>query len=735
MKSSMWFGILACVMLAVTVSAEQLSLERQREIIEKYMYVSGQTPNRPAALTDMSTGQPYPDKCGTPAILDYQRNRGSFDRRLMASLGVEDEPRPVTQYEYGVPGGHTLIHYDVTGAHAVWQAGVDSDGDGVPDYVQAVAMAAESCYVHIIDTLGYPRPMVDSGCVDGGDARVDIFLQALPLGYYGMTYNQPGCYEPDVQHEAAWVILDHDFQHIPQYVGRPLDAARVTLAHELFHTVHFAIDATEHVTWFEMSSVWMEEEIYTSINDYYYFDYVFFDNPRAALQDTVIPGHMYQAVVWPIYLSTKYGRDIIKAVWLHAGALGLGPQYLQACNIVIDSSSQAPAHACYKCLCYNSAGNFCLDSVLIKEDFSSAMAEFSVWNFFTGPYASQAPDGIGYREAAHYSYIPLDSMDVRRSYPITVTFAQNRFEPAPNGVTYIRLENLQAIDLDTLLTSYMTPDPDAIVRWGITGIFQMENNPDSHVVVSKVVDSWETWICMGWDCVDSTCTQWDGPNCLNWQCIDSTCTDLRMFAGRYLESILGDQICTSGEFDTIFPCDTLSCTDTTGVIALRPYRSLTLALTPDSPNVGPFSFGSRVQFAYSVFSESAVDQSLVNLAPSVLTPYPNPAVINEMGGEDLNFRFRTRTDSIGFPVSNNVMLQLDIYTVAGELVRSLDQSYMGEDRFGPRPGGIYEIGWDMKNQAGKNVASGVYLAVARLFDVSNRRIQLAEDQVKVALIR
>jgi len=733
LKTFMWLGLLL-ILSSVVSLAEELSLERQREIVENYMYVTGQTGARPVSLTDPSTGEPIREKCGTPAILEYQRNLDRLDRRLLASLGVQDVARPITQAEYGNPGGHVLLHYDLTGAHAVWQAEIDSDGDGVPDYVEMLANIADSCYVHIIDTLGYPRPMVDSGCVDGGDARVDVYIRALPYGFYGMTYNQSECYDPGIQREAGWISIDRDFQQIPGYAGRALDAARVTLAHELFHTVHFAIDATEHITWFEMSSVWMEEEIYDNINDYYIYDEIFFNRPRLALNDTTVGGHMYQAVVFPIYLSEKYGRDIIRAVWLRAGALGLGPDYLRACEDVIDSASQDPANAKYRCLCYNADSTRCLDSVLLTENFTSAMTEFAVWNFFTGPYADQSPNRIGYSEAANYAYIQLDSLDIRRTYP-TRTITEPTLLPAPNGTAYVRLENLQSIDFDSLLTMYLTPTANAIVRWGVGAIFQMENNPDSHVVVTDVVDVWETWICRRWNCLDSTCLQWDGGNCLDWECIDSTCADSMQFPGRYVGEMLGEWVCIDGEFGTIIFCGPSTCNDSVRAIDLRPYHSITLVLSPTTFSVGPYAFGRYVDFNFTIFDSSFVNEALVNLPASILTPYPNPAVVNEMDGQSLTFRFGAKTDTTSFPAYSTVLMQLDIYSVAGELVRTLEGVYAGQDRIGPLPGQVYEIGWDMKNQAGRGVASGVYLAVARLFGGPNGATPLTEGRVKVAVIR
>jgi hypothetical protein len=715
LKSVVWLGLLLTV-AASLASADELSSDQQREIIERYMYVTGQTTARPTSLTDPETNEPIIEKCGTPAILDYQRNKERLDRRLMAALGVEDVTRPVSQAEYGNPGGHVLLHYDLTGVHEVWQAGVDSDGDGVPNYIETLANIADSCYRHIIDTLGFPAPLVDSICVDGGDGRVDVYLRDLPYGYYGATYNQSECYNPGVMQEAGWIMIDRDFQSLKPYVGRALDGARVTLAHELFHLEHFAIDATEHIAWFEMSAVWMEEEIYDELNDYYYYyDQVLMENPRAALHDTAVSGHMYGAVLFPIYLSETYGRDIVKSVWNRAGELGQGPDFLRAFNEIIDSASQDPANARYRCLCYNPDSTACLDSAPIVGEFASAMTDFAVWNFFTGPFADQSPGEIGYSEAVNYAVIPLDTIDIRRAYPTRTTT-----EPTPlperNGTAYIRLENLQAVDFDSLLTMYITPDPEAIVRWGVGAIFQMEEDPDSHVVVTDVVDLWETWRCTAWD-------------------VDSNCIDSVMSPGRYLASMLGEWVCLNGQLGWTVECDSSTCFDSLRVIDHRRFHSITVILCPTTLNTGPYSLGDNVLFNFTVFDSSFVDEELINLPGSVLTPYPNPAVVGEMGGETLKFRFGAETDLTSFPSYSTVLMQLDIFNVAGELVKTIAGTYDNQDRVGPVPGQTYEIGWDMKNQSGKEVASGVYLAVARLFGGADRTNPLAEDRVKVAVIR
>lgn len=726
--------LILLVAAAATLTAGELSLERQRQIIERYMYVTGQLAELPTSLSSGEAGLTLPTKCGTPAIIEYQRNRDRLDRQLMISLGVEDATRLVRQAQYGVPGGHTLIHYDLTGRNSVWQATVDANSNGVPDYVEALARIADSSYVFIVDSLGYPAPLSDTGCVDGGDGRVDIYIDSLPAGLYGLTHNQTECYEPTYQHEAGWVVIDRDFQQLPSYKGRPLDAARVTLAHELFHTVHFALDATEHVSWFEMSAVWMEEQIYDDLNDYYLYDYIFFEKPWLSIHDTTDVFHLYIAALFPMFVTEKLDRDIVRAVWERAADLGPGSQFLEAFDFVIDSASTDPAYAKYDCNCYLQDTTNCLDSTLIVENLATYLNEFAVWNFFTGPYAEMAPEGIGYSEAAFYDHIPNERMRVFYNYPSSVLPASgDRLFPQPNGTMYVRFDNLQMIDFDTLLTLWLDHDSlwagtDSLadVKWGVSAIFQYADNLDSHRVVSEIVDDWETVVC-------TTMT-------------DTGCVKYGTFPGRFLDEILGEWVCLDGEFGSNLPCGLSNCNDSTRAIDLREYRSLTLAITPvttdpgsieSEPPLYPYTNGrGAVGLTILAFDSTFVDQELVELQAELLTPYPNPAVVSEMGNQPLVFRFRVPTDSTSFQVSTIVTLKVDLFSVSGELVRSIVMEYDGDTRNGPDPGGAVEATWDMKNQSGKDVASGVYLAVGRLTYVDETGASLEHvDQTKVAVIR
>jgi hypothetical protein len=132
---------------------------------------------------------------------------------------------------------------------------------------------------------------------------------------------------------------------------------------------------------------------------------------------------------------------------------------------------------------------------------------------------------------------------------------------------------------------------------------------------------------------------------------------------------------------------------------------------------------------------SGADSSRANQESAVLSPYPNPAVVSEMGGRDLTFRFQVATDENGLPIYGEAYsglppyLVVDIYTVAGERVRTIADPMPSSDY------NMYEIGWDMKNDNGEEVASGAYIAYARLYVSESDRTLLAEEHTKVAIIR
>ncbi len=311
------------------VSASELSVEKQHEIIENYMFLSGQlSQSQSASFADQYELNDVPIKCGMSAASELKQQFYKFDKQIIKSTGVQLFERPNYLTDSIIsPSGKFMIHYTSSGTHAVYN-GVPGGASG---FVDSVAQIFDDVYNHIIDTLGFTEPIHDSFYVSGGDERYDVYLVDFDIPLFGLTYPDSVMEMPNGDTlSTAYIELESDYSEFTAYRSRPLDAIRVTAAHEFFHMVQFSIDFTESEivsnavdgkAWMEMSSVWMEEEVYDNINDYYTYLPFFFNDPGASIQQFFSGGdlHPYASAIFPMFLSQKFDRDIVKSIWTKCG--------------------------------------------------------------------------------------------------------------------------------------------------------------------------------------------------------------------------------------------------------------------------------------------------------------------------------------------------------------------------------------------------------------------------------
>jgi len=699
--------LIVCVSSAI--QAETLSRERQVEIIENYMYVTGQSTQLPPQALEVMPYHPEqpPLKCGTPAIADFEFYRDKLDPDLLKALGVRTQTRPSYPDErtFDSPDSLFKVHYTTSGYHAVYCAGDDGDGDGVPDYVENVAVIMDSVYDHEINLLGYPPPPSD-GFYDPSGDKYDVYISNLGGAVFGQTYPDEYALD-DTNHTrvTSFLEVENDYKEMLAYKDRPLDAVRVTCSHEFFHAVQFGIDYTEMEVdtleetyyakryWMEMSAVWMEEEIYDGINDYYAYLPFFFDYPRQSIQQfntTTNDLHPYGSVVLPIFLSEKYGRDIIKDIWLRCGAMGPGPQFLAAADSVIDSLS---------------AGT---------DDWPTAFREFALWNYFTGERSSYVPEGVGYSEKEMYPAIPdtifqqlsdtcidtIPGIVNHTEYPVKELGNENTWKPEHNGAAYVQFHYTHVIKSDTTF-----------------------------------------WVCHSWvsdSCTDST------------QVIDTTLgyDFMRVDSFFTVFIALGDGVHLSPPqpwgLSILYMADTL--TDSVAVDKLlleygsmyklqipnpNQYWSVAMIISPGSDLWQAYR-STDYDFSLSYYVPEVIESILPQGLAAVLAPYPNPAVVSEMGGSPLKFKFQIPMDSLDDYLYPNPRLSVDIFNVAGEFVKGFDTTLP------PYPWNQtmeFVLDWNMKNERGRDVASGVYIAVARLYSEVKKGLLLAADKAKIAIIR
>lgn len=201
----------------------------------------------------------------------------------------------------------------------------DGDLDGHPDYVEQ--MLAEFEHVHNVQNgaLGWARPKADFG--KGGDNKTDVYVKNIgPEGIFG--YAAPDGSQPLDQGRnklAAYLVMDNDYcvNEFGNYRDRPLDALRVTAAHEYNHILQFNYDALQDNWMFESTAVWMEDVVYDSINDYRNYlpawsrlslaPLTRFDvDPR---NDNVNNAKAYGDVMFTRWVAERYGATTIRTAW------------------------------------------------------------------------------------------------------------------------------------------------------------------------------------------------------------------------------------------------------------------------------------------------------------------------------------------------------------------------------------------------------------------------------------
>jgi len=215
---------------------------------------------------------------------------------------------------YAVPtGSHFLIHYGSA---------------SLPD-AQATAAVLEHVWGVEVNKLGFRPPRNDHTTSytpspgDGNpDSRVDVYLANLqPYGIYGYCAPDPATSGGYYYKSTAYCVLDDDFVG---YSGTPANSRAVTAAHEFFHAIQFGYNfkAVAQNRWLsEGSAVWMEDEVYPAINDY--FQYL----PASPIMNPMVPfttnGYFSVYGDFALYKFLQgYTHDpnFVKKMWAQVGA-------------------------------------------------------------------------------------------------------------------------------------------------------------------------------------------------------------------------------------------------------------------------------------------------------------------------------------------------------------------------------------------------------------------------------
>ena len=259
----------------------------------------------------------YRVKCGTPAILDFRKHRDRLspsaimEIERMVNSDKTDGLQAAESYLSG--SGKFLLHYETTGSNAV--PSDDNNGNGVPDYVEWTAAAADSSWRHEVGTLGFTDPILPG-------EPYEVYFR--DFSFYGQTVASAN---------TTYIEIHHTFENFPENTdpdGDVRGAIKVTMAHEFKHAIQYAATrwTGESDRWAEMDATLMEEVVYDVVNDYY--NYLL--NPSSIFLSpsrSIYPGSYYH-VTWALYFEQKYGPFFWPRVWERIKADPTGISYVEA---------------------------------------------------------------------------------------------------------------------------------------------------------------------------------------------------------------------------------------------------------------------------------------------------------------------------------------------------------------------------------------------------------------------
>ena len=274
---------------------------------------------------------------------------------------------------------HFCVHWVAEGIDAPDLA--DSNGDGVPDYVERVQAVAE--HVHSIENekLGWREPKSD-GRKGGGRSKTDIYLDEIGgalFGYAAPDRGQGTSGRRLPRHLHGYLVLDNNYDPHEFPGTTPEHDLEVTVAHEYNHILQFGYDAYQDAWFAESTAVWMEDQVYNGINDYlrYVRRWVkLFDTPLTANSIKE-----YGSAVWNKWLAHRYGRSIVRQAWARAVHTKPGGFSVSAYNSAIEAAGKSN----------------------LSQDFARFARDLPEWRT-----DSVFPEGSSYPDVSRQGSLPLD---------------------------------------------------------------------------------------------------------------------------------------------------------------------------------------------------------------------------------------------------------------------------------------------------------------------------------------
>ena len=585
-------------------------------------------------------------KCATKYDLQIKLQSQNLDKNLQNLLKLIPV-KPVRSDSLRTT--HFTLHWDETGTHAVPPE--DISGNGIPDYIDSAAVILEHVWDVEINQMNYPPPPQQNG---QPVSNYHVYFTDL-YRLYGHTIGSG----IDIQslpgvNWTSYIELDNDYEE-SYYYSKGLNGLRITAAHEFHHAIEYGYNIRyDDYFFYEMTATWMEDVLYTDINDYYNYLSALFNEIGLRSFDyyTDYTLYPYGNCLYNHMAAEQYGNEFIKEVW--------------------DEIRSRPVIEALSSTLMNSKYN---------DTWINSLSDYGIWIYFTGNRAKPAnyfPEGELYPQVnikSNNTYHFADSLSFSSSL---LSNSFNYFK-----VFGIKDKALQSIVYSdnvanaghNLFSSEIVSDflfVGDTLNGFITGedsIIILITNPED------LGDSFRTnmRIVQNFVQIDSLFVQAkEGRNILSWSSFYEILNKqwiisrkrqnenyhiIHTIAGKeystkelhynYIDSEIEEGIDYEYKLDVVFLNDSVKTIDSTNVSSLAPTK---FALLQNNPN--PFN--------------------------------------NET--------------SIVVEILDNTEIELIIYNTLGQKVKTLQKKQN-------KPMGFYLYKWMGDNDSGEKVASGVYFAL------------------------
>ena len=223
------------------------------------------------------------------------------------------DDRPTLDTYYESPSGHFWIHYDLDGDDA--PSLDDSNQNGIPDYVESTAEAADSARFILTQVMSYIEEE------DDDNQKYDIYITGLSSSLWGLCQSESG--------GGSFIKIRNSYEGMSAFCNNETELLWLTVAHEFFHAIQYAYRSNSNDSYFrELTSMWFEN-IFVP-NCYDFLDFVdmnsssLFNNPEKGFDDNTSGQVGYSLALYAHYLSTiidsngsenQMSSSIIREIW------------------------------------------------------------------------------------------------------------------------------------------------------------------------------------------------------------------------------------------------------------------------------------------------------------------------------------------------------------------------------------------------------------------------------------